>query len=72
MKVLRIKELKPKGQKFKPTNFFGYIKTSKKRFEKEKRKQKNSNFGISAIRINIISNKIRPKDLNKDISKIMY
>lgn len=41
-------------------------------FQKEKHKQKHSNSGIFATRVNITSNKIGPKGSKKDLSRIIY
>ena len=80
MKDLKIEEPQPKAQDLKPTNYLsGNTKISekawkefKKRFWKEKRKQRNFSSGIPATGGNIIYNKVRPKRPKKDLSEIIY
>ncbi len=79
MKNSRIKEPK-KTQEPKPIkNFFGNVETpkkawkkSKKKFQKEKRKQKNFSSVIFTIKGYTTSNNIRLKGLNKIFSEIIY
>ncbi len=80
IKDLRIKEPKPKVQDLKRTNNSSdnveisekTRKKSKKRFQKEKCKQKNSSFGTFATKGNTNSNNIRPKGPKKDFFSIIY